>query len=232
MRKAFYSINFGKYDSVKNHKKCDGWDYVLFTNRDIEDTCYDRVIVLNEDLPFKLLARKVFINSHHYMSDYDVTFFVGGQIQLDDDISNIAIDWDKDLNVIENCNSCTYVALDKFRKYVKDEDGINRMIDFLKSNGYPHNYGMYASAIMVRKNNERIAEFEKMWWDIVSDPNLLPRDHMSMTYCIWKMGSEAPSVNTFGWWWDVLCGDQFSYYKHRVDNPRRIRIGVTKKKKN
>ena len=50
--------------------------------------------------------------------------------------------------------------------------------------GYPRDYGMVATGIMVRKHTEEIKEFCKLWYNEVEKHSL--RDQMSFNYTTWK----------------------------------------------
>ena len=90
MNKCVYTIRFGGYDASHEPPKSDGWDYIVFSDREIESDVWETRIVTTP-LPNYLAARYVYINSHLFVpSEYDYSLMVGGQIHINGDLNKFA----------------------------------------------------------------------------------------------------------------------------------------------
>ena len=63
-------------------------------------------------------------------------------------------------------------------------DVVNSQMSKYRMEGFPHNYGLFDSGFTIRKNNEKVNEFNDIWWDEVK--NFSARDQLSQVYSSWK----------------------------------------------
>ena len=92
MNKCVYTIRFGGYDASHEPPKSDGWDYIVFSDREIESDVWETRIVrtpLGKEYNF-MNARYVYINSHRFVPEYDFSLMVGGQIHINGDLNEKA----------------------------------------------------------------------------------------------------------------------------------------------
>ena len=82
MKKALYTINFKGYDPLREPLiLTEGWDYIVFTDQDLESENF-QVRKVNTELSGHLAARDYYINSQKYLPEYDLTIMIGGQLQV------------------------------------------------------------------------------------------------------------------------------------------------------
>jgi len=55
-----------------------------------------------------------------------------------------------------------------------------------ESEGYPHERGLSALFLLLRRRTPQIAELERLWWSEVSNGSI--RDQLSFDYCCWRLG--------------------------------------------
>jgi len=110
------------------------------------------------------------------------------------------------------------VYQESFRIIRNGRDSISNMkkvTRFLKEEGFPEHYGMMENNIILRKHSDdRIKEFDSLWWDMFTKyPN---RDQMTHSYCLWKTG--IPTSYIFKEGEDARTSSELEYTFHGSDN--------------
>jgi len=216
MKKCIFTIRFGEYDASHEPPKSDGWDYIVFTDQDIESDVWDVRKVVTP-LPNYLAARYVYINSHRFLDGYDYSLMVGGQIHVIGDLNTFAeqhMDFDADFNMMKHpCRECIYVEANTIEK-----ENIDSSLNFIsqmeryRADGFPENYGLNACGIIGRHNNGFTECFEREWWHQVMTGSY--RDQLSFDYVRWKLGG---TVHNFGYW-EMFNSEWFSVHQHGSGN--------------
>jgi hypothetical protein len=70
----------------------------------------------------------------------------------------------------------------------EDKDIINTVVNKYKSEGFPENFGLHETGVLVRKNTPENMAFDNLWWEQVSQYS--KRDQMSFDYVRWKTGKK------------------------------------------
>ena len=52
--------------------------------------------------------------------------------------------------------------------------------------GFPANYGLVDTAVLLRRHTPKVEEFCRLWWQQLQIGSR--RDQLSFTYCAWKSG--------------------------------------------
>jgi uncharacterized membrane protein len=215
---AVFTINFGDHDLLKEPVKTQNWDYICFTNNDIQSKGWE-IRKVETDLENRLAARWVYINSHLFLQDYDFTILVGGQIKIDGNLNNFVntyFNLNKLINVMEHpCRKCIYKEAEiVMRENIDTVDRVFPQIQRYHSEGFPVDFGLSACGIIGRWRNPKVEEFEKAWWEEVKSGS--HRDQLSFDYIRWKL-----KFDSIHWLpYDVLFGKYFSVYIRKTE--RRI----------
>ena len=216
MKKAFYTINFGGYDSIKEPYVTPGWDYFLFTDRDYKSNIYKIINIAG--LPPHLQARDCYINSQKYFPEYDLTFMVGGQIELKGNLDEFILthcDLSYDFNMFKHpCRTCIYQEAEVIiREKIDAADKVNRQMDKYRGEGMPANYGLNAHGVIIRKRSENVKRHEELWWqEVITHSH---RDQLSFMYILWKYN--LVTVKTFPY--DLIRSRWFQVYQHKTNKP-------------
>ncbi|MCX6329092.1 MAG: DUF616 domain-containing protein [Bacteroidia bacterium] len=220
MKKCLFTINFGNWDTVKEPTLTDGWDYILFTDKDV---IHDKwhVIKYETDLPAHLAARNIYINAHKYIKDYDYSLMIGGQIQPDGDLNQFMlshVDLTKQINILKHpCRKCIYVEAEIVKQLKLDySEVIDAQMERYHQMGFPENFGLSACGIIGRWTNSITEKFEKAWWNEVIHGSL--RDQLSFDFVRWKQ----PNVSINWIDYNILFGKYFSVYHHIKNGSERI----------
>lgn len=219
MNKCVFTIHFGGYDEPHVPFKSDGWDYLMFTNRDDVESDIWKVIKVVSPLPNHLAARYVYINSHRFVpKEYDYSLMIGGQIHIIGDLNNLDIDFDADFNMMKHpCRTCIYQEAETIR-----DENIDKSLNFesqtarYRKEGFPEEYGLNACGIIGRHKDRFTEKFEREWWHQVMTGSY--RDQLSFDYVRWMLEKDINykiKIHNFkDGYWDLLKGDIFSIYKH------------------
>lgn len=209
-----YTCISGNYDILRDVVNPESdIDYICFTDLPIESNTWKiRPIpqFLKSFDPTKI-ARCIKILPHLFLSEYETSVWIDGNIQVLGDIKKFI-----------NQNLKNYFAIPKhpLRKCVYEEgtavidlkkdcsSNVNVQINLYKSKNYPKNNGMVQSNVIIRKHNDkRCVEISNTWWTHVRLYS--KRDQLSFNYCIWKKNVSIDIINP-----NVIVGNHFQQWSH------------------
>lgn len=217
-----YSLDINGYDEIINpliHDK--NVRYILFSDDKTRTSKFWEVVHIDpiEGLDHRKLARYYKINSHLVLPEHDISMYVDSCTTPNFlNFKNLLQD-----NGFDNCDIMCYNHTT--RKCLYDESQVvisgrldysnivNDQINNYRLDGFPENFGLSETGIIIRKNNERITEFNSTWWNQVNTHS--GRDQLSQMYSSWKTG-----VN--------ICN--FKKGKSQYDNPYTTKFRHHKKK--
>ena len=99
-KNVIYTAIFGGYDNLTEPSFIpDGWDFVCFTDSDIKSDVWDvrKVKPLYKDSTRN--ARKYKILPHRFLSEYDVSVWVDGNILIRNNLNELVDDYLQDCNI-------------------------------------------------------------------------------------------------------------------------------------
>jgi len=193
-KKAIYTSMVGKYDDFRDPEiKLDGWDYICFSDDLLQKNFSTWEI---RSIPCKIKnklrrSRYVKINPHLVLKNYEFSLWIDANIsiynaQIKNRLEKLIND--KVLIAIPKhpLRDCIYdeanVCIEDGRDY---KSKINKQINFLKSEGFPENYGLFENNVIFRKHNHpAITDISKAWWKIYLQ--FSKRDQLSLAYVLWK----------------------------------------------
>ena len=200
---VIYSAITGNYDNVHEPMVKDSrFDYILFTNNPNIKSDFWKVIFL--DNPDKLdnvrLARNVKIQGYKYLKGYDYSIWVDGKLQIIGDVCKyIQLNRNKMpmLCMPHYINNCVYEEMDACKRLAKDNIEImQQQIDRYKKEGYPSQYGMIDSCVLVRDlKNDALNIVMDTWWNEVLNNSY--RDQLSFNYAFWKNDYVYDTANIY-----------------------------------
>lgn len=204
MRKVVYTCLFSdgsrKIDRpfVNDKDKLEGWDYIIFTNVNLEDfgDCGWTVIkkeLANNHPIYTSRYYKWIVTSH--LSEYDIGIYVDAYMapanidwdvytdQLSvDDISNGII---LKKHPVRNCIYDECIAIPKCGKDTKQN--MDRVIEFLNSEGMPKGYGLGEGGLFIRDlRNEKVNNMCGELFLLML--RFTYRDQALLSYVFWKHG--------------------------------------------
>ena len=201
--KVVYTCIIGGYDTLLEPRVVDpDVDYICFTdNTDIKSNVWEiRQIpyeVSDMNLSNVKKQRCIKINPHKYLSEYKMSLWVDGNIEILSSVSklfNENIDKEKSVFIPQHPErNCIYAEGSAVIRLKKDtKENVNKQLNGYREEGFPSDYGLVQSNIIIRKHNdyECIKLMEK-WWEELK--NKSHRDQLSFNYAVWKLQTDIVS---------------------------------------
>ena len=234
-RKVIYTCISGDYDVLNEpiviNKQ---WDYICFTDGDIrskhwtikkipDDCKYDVDESTGEQivLSHAKIARKIKINSHEYLSNYDISIWVDGNLEMKSDPEFILDFYGKgDYSVAAHpVRSCIYEEITQVLNEKKDNNktlaGMWNKYEEVEK--VPKKLGMVQTGVIIRNNrNPKVCRLNSEWWKMVRDYS--HRDQLSFNYVIWKQKELSDIVYLFS---SRIFINEFNLYIHN-SSPKKI----------
>jgi hypothetical protein len=205
MKIIIYTSIFGGYDNlIDDQFKMDGVDYVCFTDRDIKSDTWKIIKstpIYNDP---NRNAKKYKVLPHRYLSEYDWSVWIDGNIKVIADIRPLCSgDPYKlyDHMKVFDRRDCVYDEANTILKFGeinskknphkgilnwKDNPKlITEQMNRYMSEGYPPHNGLATTPIMVRSHNDvDVISHNEDWWSEIKYNS--KRDQLSFNYIAWK----------------------------------------------
>ena len=182
MKTLVYSAIYGDYDDIKVQPV----EVKLFT-----ETTHPR----KESHP-RMKAKYFKCNSHKL--DCDVSIWIDGSATIktpdfekwcleqlgDGDIALIKHP-DRDC-IYDEANFCIF--MDKY----KDLPILEQVMEYAKQ-GYPQHNGLWACGLLIRRHNDKVKRFNKLWWE--HNKKYTYRDQLSFPVCAKEVGLDIRTID-------------------------------------
>lgn len=128
--------------------------------------------------------------AHYYLPDADVTIWVDGNVRLLAPPAALVKQYlgDADLAIFAHPDrACLYDEAAFCAKKGKDRATVlNRQTARYRAEGMPRKWGLPETRCVIRRNTERIADLNALWWHELQAHSV--RDQVSLPYACWKLG--------------------------------------------
>ena len=186
-----YTAIFGGFDTLEPPRHpAEGIRYVCLT--DDEDfpvpAPWTRRIVESRLSP-RLHARRCKILSHEYFPNHDVTVWHGGNVVLTRPLEDYLVFLElSDIACLPHPKRrCAYkeaqVCIHDRRAR---KNAVMNQMNTYEKDGFPHDYGLHAAFLLVRRHTGEVETLNEFWWSQVQ--NHTNRDQLSFDYSMWKLG--------------------------------------------
>ena len=200
--KVVYTCITGGYDSlVEPRYITPGFDYICFTdNPSVTSSTWDiRPMPQGlENLSKVKQQRYVKINPHKILSEYEISIWVDGSVTIKGNLEEL-------LDLTLTGNTSVYVPQHPSRKCIYEESKavlgmkkdvkeiVNPQMEKYKAEGFPKNYGLLQSNILIRiHNDENCIKLMEAWFNELKDNS--HRDQLSFNYVLWKNNNNNINV--------------------------------------
>ena len=200
-KKVIYTAIFGGYDNLTEPSFIpEGWDFICFTDSDIKSNLWDvrKVKPLYKDSTRN--ARKYKVLPHRFLSEYDVSIWVDGNILVRDNLNELVNNHLQDCNIammnhnknVLDPRDCIYEEAQtilyfgqKNNNYKDNPNLIISQMEKYKNENYPQKNGLAVTMEVLRRHNEKdVIDTMNLWWDEIKYGS--KRDQLSFNYCAWK----------------------------------------------
>ena len=191
MKIALYTAIYGGKDNIIKVPKIKGVDNILFTDSHIKDTHgWEVRNVKGENKSNNLNAKQFKILPHKFLSEYNLTIWVDGNVEFKDIASFIEEFKSNNMTVFDHNHSedkrcCIYDEANAIIKLNKDDiEVVNKQIQKYSELDYPKKNGLICGGILLRQNNEIVNDLMDKWWDEIINGSV--RDQLSFNFVAWK----------------------------------------------
>lgn len=204
------------------------WDYVCFTDDEKilkNNNIWTLRLLKCPELPGRRCSKVPKILPQLYINEYEYQIYLDGSVHLIID-PELLIETlgNNDIALFRHCmRDCIYEEAAEVLKLNRDyKEDVNRAIEKYKLEGYPKNNGLVDAKVIVRKNTDKVRNFNDSWWKIFKSYS--QRDQLSFNYVAWKLGMS----------FSTIPGDPYkpNAYVKKVKHilPGKATDGVIKKK--
>ena len=193
-KKVVYTCITGGYDNlIEPTYLTSDFDYVCFTdNTDMKSDVWQIKPLPKEVEGLSQIKKQryVKINAHKVLKEYDLSIWVDGCVTVKGDLNELLKKVLKDDCAVyvpqHPGRKCIYAEADACISMKKDvKENITPQIERYKNEGFPKNYGLLQSNIMVRKHNDKdCIKLMETWFEELKNGS--HRDQLSFNYASWK----------------------------------------------
>lgn len=224
-RIAVYTVIIGDYDDLKEplfySENCDY--YVITDKLNIdEESIWKKIMIADyinvEEFSNTEIARYVKTHPHIFFKEYSYSLFIDGNFLIVADIMPLFSGFSsKFLGLhIHPSNECIYkegndvIALRK-----SNLTDVKTQLNYYRKQGFPKNYGLFETNIMIRKHNDKeCIKIMEEWWNQMKQ--YTKRDQLSLTYVLWKLGYSFNDIYILGN--NPRLNPRFRYLSHKNVN--------------
>jgi GT2 family glycosyltransferase len=191
-----YTAIFGSYDRlIQPEHIVDEWDYVCFTDEDVPGEHVYEIRRFEPGYDLTRRARYIKTHPHEFFPNYEYCVWLDSNFMIRGPFLEESVTDRMSRNVLfTGCphplRNCLYEELEACIMRTKDDVTImSRQVEGYKKEGFPKNYGMIETNILIRKHNDTdVIAFNAAWWREIHLHSR--RDQLSIMYVIWKQGME------------------------------------------
>lgn len=200
-----YTCITGDYDNLHEIETLEkDVDYFCFTNnKKLQSKTWKIIHIDNEGLDDHHLSRKIKMLGHPIIAkNYDTSVWMDASVIWQKKVTDFVKTYLKDnafaafkhherTSVYEEAITC-------LRFHKDSKNNILRALNFLNSEYFPDNLGLFEMTVFVKKhNNPKVIEAMNLWFNI--NQKYSKRDQLSFMYAIWKTGLKVSSINLNVW---------------------------------
>lgn len=215
MKIVVYTVIVGESDNLKpiNKDYLSKADFYFFTDKPIAGTDYKTIGIKIETNTPRQQSRLYKMVPNRYFKDYDYHIYLDGSFELMESPDALINKYLKehDLAVFEHpyrfglYEEADYCAF--FKKELKDK--INKQMEFIMSEGYPFGNGLTENGVILRRNNEKVREFNEFWFKHYTE--FSTRDQLCFCYCAWKLKMKYKLLDAYS-----ITSTEFKLSPHSI----------------
>lgn len=188
-----YSVNVNGYDEIRTPREYDpNVKYILFTDdEDVKSDVWEirPVDFLKNIKDLRKKARYVKVNSHLILPEHDVSIWVDSCFEprftdAKKMLDEIGLGNNNMMAYKHPLRNCLFDEANAVIQYKLDTIGVvsNQMKRY-RDMGFPKEYGLFETGFLIRKNNNKIKNFNETWWTEIK--NNSGRDQLSHMFASW-----------------------------------------------
>ena len=216
-RNVCYTVISGDYDDIIEPSVITfGWHYLCYSDKKIKSNIYELI-----PIPFELnklsqvkRQRMLKILPHKFIPNYEVCVYVDSNITIKCDLNWLFNNYcnGSEFSVTTHpLRTCIYEEARECIKRKKDtKESIEKHIAMIHETGFPENYGLNETGLLVRKNTQNVNLVMEEWAKMIIDWS--HRDQLSLSYVLWKLNYKPNNLPKE----TVRESDLFSIKPHKI----------------
>jgi hypothetical protein len=210
---AVYSCITGIIDTHKNEQNWGDADWFMFTDQEGVGGRWQKRNVPKMFVNPRRNSRWLKTTPHILFPDYDYTIWIDGSMQLNLNPGMLIAKYMNDsfdLGALDHPDrSCVYEEAEACKRLKLDDPAvIDKQMRNYKESGYVANGGLYETKIVIRKNTNRVKNFNNLWTTEILNNSV--RDQLSFGYSAWMNVLAVKKLPT----WKTT--QDFKYYHHDI----------------
>jgi hypothetical protein len=208
--KTIYTVIFGNYDSLKEPTIITpGWEYICFTDQNLKSNIW-QIKKIDKVFTNQITARDCKISFYKNVSS-KYSIYIDGSFQINCDLNKW---WGEKFVAPITCithpfRDCIYDEVEICLKQNRgDKNKLIEQMSYYKESGFPKNFGLIQSGILMREKCSEVIELCDLWFGQIL--KFSTRDQISFSYINWKY---KPKINLITNW-KYGRDNQFIFYKH------------------
>lgn len=203
-----YTVILGGYDVLLPTPDLPEVDFIAFCDVPVRSSHWKVQIiepVFPDDLARSSRLHKIL--PHRFLSDYDISIYIDGNILIKGEFQSLIEEGLKDHPMAAFDHSYTkdpksgiyqeFEAVKSFarehQKNLDDPEILEKHHQFLLSENYPRDSGLNNGGLLLRRHHDPLVmEAMELWWHMVV--HYSRRDQLSLNYALWKTGLEICSL--------------------------------------
>lgn len=184
LKKIAFTILLGSYKLNEPTYINKDWNLICFTDQNFVSKNWS-IINIRSNSPRKK-AREIKIMCNRFL-DFDMCLFIDAKFRINCDLNNfVKKNFRHDITLMRhNKRHCIYDEANFcINNNIGNKTNILEQVNSYKKNGFPANFGLYATGILIRKNTPKVTRFMELWYDEIRKYSC--RDQISFPYVLWK----------------------------------------------
>ena len=188
-----YSVNVNGYDEIRKPREYDpNVKYILFTDdENVKSHVWEikPVDFLKNIKDLRKKARYVKVNSHLILPEHDVSIWVDScfEPRFTDTkkmLEEIGLDNNNMMAYKHPERNCLFDEANAVIQYKLDTVGVvSIQMKRYRDMGFPKEYGLFETGFLIRKNNNKVKNFNETWWTEIKNNSC--RDQLSHMIASW-----------------------------------------------
>ena len=187
--KVIYTCITNGYDSLYEIQSyISDYDFICYTdNPHLKSRTWEIRNIPDHIKTLSYVKQQRYIKTHPHelFPEYDISIWIDGNIDILEDPTPLINEYC--VEVPEHpARNCIYKEGKECIAQRKDTStNINKQLNRYKKEGFPNNYGLIQSGIIIRRhNNEKCIKLMNAWWNEIEKGS--HRDQLSFNYVLWK----------------------------------------------
>ena len=179
----------GGYDNLPSPPNFRGWDSILFTDQEISNTRWTKVIQIESTDRPDIKSRDYKWRSHIHLPEYDLVCYFDANMILRREPPNqpFRIKHFKRENVRQECDALNNLL------HRCTIDSVEDQWSYFVSQGFPDKSNLWLNGFQCRDNRDsKEIELSEMVWDLCN--KFTPRDQLALPFAMWKLGYKTNRV--------------------------------------